>query len=146
MWVRGLLSMFFSAVCCAVLLTFVSRGKDRHIGPALAWLGLQMLFYRSTKYMFLFIRYTYPSPSLAYVVPRNFCYNADVLLLWSTHCIVVSWVVVDVLFCSVLCCTTAVLRTAFVRGGWADRFVIVSIGSCFLYFLVLVSPDTKTPR
>ena len=96
--------------------------------------------------MFLFIRYTYPSPSLAYVVPRNFCYNADVLLLWSTHCIVVSWVVVDVLFCSVLCCTTAVLRTAFVRGGWADRFVIVSIGSCFLYFLVLVFPDTKTPR
>ena len=44
----------------------------------------------------------------------------------------------------VLCCTSAVLRTAVVRGGRVDRFVGVSMGSwevLFYYF----SPRYTSP-
>ena len=105
------------------------RGKNRHTGPALALSAI-------------------PSPDSA-IVSRFFCCTPVVLSY--AHCGFVGCRMFFV--CRVLCCTTAVLRSAVVLLLYGvlvvDQFVGVSMGSWggFLsYGVFFFSPAIPAPR
>ena len=116
------------------------RGKNRHAGPALAWLGEPLLLFFGALFL---ARYALPCSG---IVPR---FSAVLLLYYYRTHMLGSWVV-DVFFLlrAVLCYyrTAYCCCTAVVRGGWVDRFVGVSMGSWGFFILYFFFPATPTPR
>ena len=112
------------------------RGVERRKPPYRPSSGMVRRTTAVILFYFIFVRYTLP------FLWRSSAFFAAVLLLYyyRTH-IVGSWVVGYVfLLRAVLyyCCTTFCCCTAVVRGGWVDRFVAMSTGSCIFSFAISV--------